>query len=402
MDFITRSDELKRQFRLNWIMQLSLDHEWKISKLNFGTKLPPVTIDIFDSATLWGQWKPEIRVILMNSRLILGYPWDVTLGIFYHEIAHQVVSDLYPARAANEPTHGPTFQHICDLLQLQPLYRHSNVDLDNGKPLPSHLGPKTQSNENNPLIVKIKKLLALSGSPEPHEAEAALTKASELMARHNIDSMTLMADADDYEIWRIDLNTKRTDRKSYLISVILQEHFFVHAIFNNLYDPRLCCYLKSVDLIGRPVNLSMAKHVFYYLSERVESLWEAHKPLAAFAGEKGLGAKTAFISNLLIGLRKKLLKAEAERQKEASHAHDGNGPAKNFTPSDYLASDPKFKDFLKENFPTLHTSKGQTSRAYAPFSSSAGKKAGEELDIYKPIAEGNRKSGFVEGYIGKD
>ncbi|MDR2386994.1 MAG: DUF2786 domain-containing protein [Deltaproteobacteria bacterium] len=400
MDFNKRHEELKRQFRSNWILELTHIHSRELSKLMVVAK--DVSIDVIDSKTNWGYWKPETRVIGINSKLILDYPWDVTLGVFLHEIAHQVVSDIYPLAAQNETSHGPKFQLICDRMKLHPIYRQPMMDVtENGSP-PSNIGPKTDKVEESPLLVKIKKLLALSGSPEPHEAEAALTKASMLMSKHNIDTASILAEADDYEIWRFPLNTKSISRKTFLIAIILRSHFFVRTITNSVYDPKTNEYFKSLDLIGRQVNLSLARHVYEYLNERSETLWERHKPIAASLGEKGLGAKTAFITNLLQSLHNKLTEAETERKSamvKSSQAAQGD---KYVIPYDFVMNDQKLENFVNMNYRNLRSSPRRTGCSYAPYSASAGRKAGEKLNIYHPIAQGQSRDGKIKGYLGKD
>ena len=44
---------------------------------------------------------------------------------------------------------------------------------------------------NNKIIEKIQKLLSLSGSENVNEAELAMSKAQELMTKHNIDMQTV-------------------------------------------------------------------------------------------------------------------------------------------------------------------------------------------------------------------
>ncbi|MDR2301988.1 MAG: DUF2786 domain-containing protein [Deltaproteobacteria bacterium] len=400
MDFNQRSEELKHKFRSNWVRELTRNYQWEISKLNLNKT--NVLIDVFENNTQWGYWNPQTRVIGINSKLILDYPWDVALGILHHEIAHQVVTDVYPLAAVEEKPHGPMFQSVCERMRIHPMYRQASVDVSGDGPPPCKFGPKSQTLEENPLLAKIKKLLALSGSPEPHEAEAALTKASMLMAKHNIDTSAFLAESDDYEIWRFHLKTKKICRKSFLISLIVSNHFFVRSLSSTVYDPMTCEYTKAIDFIGRPVNLSMAKHVYEYLNERSETLWEKHKPMAALNGEKGLGAKTAFITNLLASLDKKLTQAEEERKNAmADQAQSSNGE-KYVIPYDFVRNDMKLDAFIQLNYRSLRNSSKKSDCAYAPYSSSAGKIAGENLNIYSPISEGQHRDGTVKGYLGKD
>ena len=400
MDIKEKSEELKRKFMENWSLSLYKTHKRDLLNLGVFFKVPSISIDIIESDLNWGFWKPDTRIIGINSKLILDYPWDAALGILGHETAHQLVSDLRPEAAKTEPPHGPAFQSMCEQLKLQPLYRTANCDLNDGLSSHSLIGPHFDKIEDNPLVVKIKKLLALSGSPEPREAEAALTKASELMEKHNIDTAAFLAGAEDFEIWRLPWQAKRLDRKTSLIASILQDHFFVRTIIVTRYSPLHDEYLKSIDIIGRKPNLSMAEHVYHYLNERAETLWEKHKPLAARRGEKGLGAKTAFIMGLLLGLDDKLTEAERNRVKPAAPG-PANPVGQNLLPADYILADKKLGSFVEQNYPSLRKGGTYAATVAAPFSSSAGREAGESLNIYDPIASANRGKGGVSGYLGK-
>jgi hypothetical protein len=229
---------------------------------------------------------------------------------------------------------------------------------------------------SHPVLEKVRKLLALASSPEPHEAAQALAMASRLMARHNIDAAELGRSEDPgYERWLIPLGTARLSRRDTLIGSILSEHFFVKVIYSWEYDVVSCKSLRQLELLGRPVNLHMARHVFYYLKERAETIWRAHKPALAAKGEKGLGAKSVFISGMLLSFRDKLKSAEkvpfqGEVMPESSLI---------------LARDSRLERFYREAHPHLTTLYTHSS-AHAPNAAAAGAEAGRALSIFAPVA----------------
>jgi hypothetical protein len=108
----------------------------------------------------------------------------------------------------------------------------------------------------------------------------------------------------------------------------------------------------------------MAKHVYYYLSERADTLWEQHKPIAAYKGEKGLGAKTAFISNMLMSLCHKLSDAEKERTRNSPKIV-------------YVKPGAERHSLISVNYINND----------------------QKLNIYEPISNEKRRDGSIKGYL---
>ncbi|MDR0356043.1 MAG: DUF2786 domain-containing protein [Deltaproteobacteria bacterium] len=377
-----------------WRYRLRHAHEDFLENVSGARFLPKVTIEISDSESNWGSWRNDIRRISVSQKLFRDHNWDVVLGVLGHETAHQLTDDLCPA-AKSETPHGPAFQRMCRNLHLDPIYHHASVDLtENGFP-PSAYGPRGDL-EENPLLEKIKKLLALSNSPEQHEAEAALAKASELMSRYNIDSDALQDEEKKagYERWRLPLNSARITKRYDLIAFIIQNHFFSKVVFTNEYQPLSDSQACFMDIIGKPANLSMASHVFHFLVERTDSLWERFKPHAAIRGEKGVGAKNAFMTNLLRSFNKKLSNEEEKRKKEAF----ANTGVRLNSAGVILLKDPELSDYVDYHYPRLSTRRSSSSGTHSPYSSEAGRKAGEALNLRTPVGFEANQNG-ARGYL---
>ena len=94
-----------------------------------------------------------------------------------HQLAGQALSS-----GGGEPPHGPTFQEACRLLRANPSASGRYETLH------QRLARNTL-NEEDRLLVRIKKLMALARSHNRHEAEAAMLKAHELMHKHHVDQL---------------------------------------------------------------------------------------------------------------------------------------------------------------------------------------------------------------------
>jgi hypothetical protein len=390
-------EEIKARLKTAWAAQLRLDHRSLLRRLDRRPPAPggagprpgpgpPVSFDLFDGGQAWGSWRPAARVIAINTELITARPWDVVLGILAHETAHQLVTDHH--QGVGESDHGPAFQRFCDLLKLHPVYRRAGVDLAADGLPPSVFTDPDLEVPSHPILEKIKKLLALSNSPEPHEAALALSMASRLMAKHNIESRELDAAAGaaggpgPYRRWRHGLGRTRIRPEDFLYTAILERHFFVRPIVTWQFDPASLKTFRAIELLGRPVNLHMARHVLLFLIERVETLWLANKRRLAELGEMGLGARNTFVVRMLQAFQLKL------QQSEAASAEGRSAPA----PSAelILRSDAGLADFIKECYPRLSTTRS-SGGANSPASARAGYEAGRSLSIRPPVA--NRSPG---------
>ncbi|MDR2442846.1 MAG: DUF2786 domain-containing protein, partial [Deltaproteobacteria bacterium] len=360
-----------------WTRQLTYTHGDLLRLAGVKGSVLPATIEICDSDKYWGKWDPSNRVISINFRVIKRQPWHVVEAILGHETAHQMVSDLSRA-AAYEPDHGPTFQKAAEMLRLHPLYRQASIDILESGPPPLTIGPFNDNERfnNHKLLNKIKKLLSLAQSPEPHEAETALAMASRLMTKYNIDQQLIKDKKhEDYERWYIDLNTTKIPFEAYLIAQILAQFFFVEPIITSEYDHKLLHNIKKLELSGRPVNLHMAHHVYHFLKERTKSLWLHNKPRLAALGEKGIGAKNAFVKNLLNSFRNKLYKSQNHTIQQ-----DTKKPNQLI-----LQINKDLKKYIVYHHPNLYRISTQAGGSFAPNSSAAGYDEGQKLNLYIPV-----------------
>jgi len=113
------------------------------------------------------------------------------------------------------------------------------------------------------IVNKIKCLLRLSKSPNPHEAELALTRAFEIAAKYHIDIETL--DLGE-EINRI---VRESSRVGYRLS--FAKRLAVNIVLNYFNVTPVLSY-PEVVWIGTQPDIQMAKHVFHFLSDASDRL----------------------------------------------------------------------------------------------------------------------------------
>lgn len=146
------------------------------------------------------------------------------------------------------------------------------------------------------VLDKIKKLVALSTSPNEHEAAFAAEKVQELLAEHNL-SMSDVKDVDDPTAGMTtddELVSSSVPWRRSLASEVAHlyfcEYFYNHRYIST--TTRSCGYIRKDihTFVGAPHNIVVAKLMFTYLTDTVERL--------ALAGSKNLKTgRSAYITS---------------------------------------------------------------------------------------------------------
>ncbi|MDR2349821.1 MAG: DUF2786 domain-containing protein [Deltaproteobacteria bacterium] len=352
------------------------------------SELKPPSIDIEPLKGVWGCWLPENRLILLSENLVLKGSWDSIVGVFSHEVVHQLVSELFQGlaeetRKDSPGAHGVAFQRVYESMFLDPYYSGPSVDLDlGGGEIPTPFGKRKNEANAHPVLAKVKKLLALASGGESFESAAALAAAERLLVKHNLDESDLESrENPEFERWTLDLGPKITFEHD-LICRLLSGHFFVSTIYCSDWIPIKNRKRELVELIGRPVNLAMAEYVFRFLQERCETLWKAHEPLAESQGESGRGVRESFVRYLLLGFADKL-----RLERELARKGAGSDETKISDKLILIGKDER-KRFMEKCHPRISRSSRRAGTANAPGAVKAGWDAGKSLTIHSPVGNG--------------
>jgi hypothetical protein len=251
----------------------------------FDDKLRPAVLVLGEHATRLGQWQRARRTLEISRRLVLERTWPEVMGVLEHEMAHQFVDEVLDVR--DETAHGETFRRVC---------ADRGIDARAaGAAVASALA------DDERVVARIRKLLALAASPNQHEAEAAMNRAHELMLRHNIDRV----DAEqEFEVRFLGEPRQRGNSVEAEIIGLVAQFFFVEVIGIQVYQPRDSTYARMFELCGTRANLDMACHVYEFLLATVERLWREHRATSpATSGRERL----AFQTGVVRGFRNKLL-----------------------------------------------------------------------------------------------
>jgi predicted SprT family Zn-dependent metalloprotease len=278
-------------------LRFAYDH---ISATLFKRALKHADLRLSDSAKRLGQWNPEKRTIEIARSLVYEHQWGTVLEVLKHEMAHQYVHEVLGQ--CDEASHGPSFREVCDRIGIDP--RASGV-------------PSTSSAAQSPdgevrALERISRLLALAKSANVNEAQAAMSAAQRLMLRYNLEAAVTLPRR-GYGFRHLGVPTGRVSESERVISVILNDHFFVEVIWIPVYRPVQNKRGQVLEICGTPANLEMAAYVHAFLTSAAERLWHEHKQALGIASNRD---RRTYLAGVMEGFREKLEREGAKHEKE--------------------------------------------------------------------------------------
>lgn len=334
------------------VRELRARYDWD-NRDRFGGRLVPPVIVLSDSTTHLGRWHSATRTLEISRRLVLGRPWLEVASVLEHEMAHQYVDEVLQIRA--EAAHGETFRRVC---------AERGIDA-RASGAPETGAARDGDRETERVLERIRKLLALAGSPNRHEAEIAMRKAHELMLRHNIESTAARARS-DYEVRHLGDPQKRGTRVESDVAGLLAEFFFVKVIRVPVYLPQLARSGMVYEIAGTRANVEMASHVHAFLLATAERLWSENRHDARVRSGRD---RLAYQSGVIRGFREKLLLERVDLTRTGL-VWVGDGALDRF----YRARHPRI---------TTRRHSVRINGAHA-----AGREAGRTVVLHKPVAHG--------------
>ena len=217
-----------------WLRQLRV--EWQsVNRDHLDRRLRPPILRIEAAGTRKGSWQADTRTLAVAESHILDDPWHDVGETLKHEMAHQVVDELYGG--GDERPHGPLFARAAAQLCLST--------------------PTAEGAEAGRVLQRVRKLLALAGSANVHEAEAAMAKANTLLLRYNLELADGDEDDDGAVAYRfLGRSTTAVALHKKMVAVILDEFFFVECIWTTTYDPRRDRAERILEICGTPANVA--------------------------------------------------------------------------------------------------------------------------------------------------
>ena len=330
-----------------------------------GAGLRRPVLALSDSERRLGEWNRAQRTISISRRLVVQQPWGVVREVLKHEMAHQYVDEVLGIH--DETAHGPAFLRLCEA--------HGFDATAEGTPAAA-AGQKGDgagdgAGPASPMVSalrRIARLLALAGSPNAHEAEAAMNEARRLMLLHNIDAASSPSTgARGYAFRHVGAVKARSDVAEKILAGILSRHFFVSVIWVPAYLPAEGRRARVLELCGTPDNLDVAVYVHGFLIGTGERLWRAHKRDAGIRSDR---ERRRFIAGVMIGFEEKLDAGARQSRQEGLVVH----------------ADAQREAYLRRRYPR-RTSRGGSAIERTP-AYEQGRKAGRSIVLAPPLRAG--------------
>jgi hypothetical protein len=261
-----------------------------------------------------GTWSAARREITINRQLVLNHSWDAVREVLLHEIAHQFRDEILQAGA--EPPHGPEFQRACRLLRADPKASGNYPTLDE-----RILGEASDTRDQ--IMIRIKKLMALAESQNRYEAESAMAKAHELIAKYNVDLAAGRRDSEfdnqavpppQPESIFLGRPALRHTLDKYHLAHLLQDFYFVRGVWVTAYVLEREKMGRVLEISGSVENIQIAAYIYDCINEYIQTQWSAY-----CRGKKiSLRRRTDFAVGVISGFRSKL-----DRSMKAVKGRDG-------------------------------------------------------------------------------
>jgi len=338
---------------------------WHLDDHHRGLMQPPL-FRLVDTNGRWGYWDGNRNEISISRRLVLDYPWDSAREVLHHEMAHQLADRLKPDR--QESAHGPVFLNACRLLRANPRASGDYPPLKDRYAV-NHL------TDDDRILLRIRKLMALSESRNKHEAEAAMIKAYELMARYNIDLIEQDKARDFVSIF-VGKPALRHTRDAYYLSSLLVDYYFVQGIWVSAWVPDREKMGRVLEITGTSENVLSAEYVYDFVKNHINMQWSHYNEDKKLT----LHRKTDFATGIIEGFRSRL-----ENRQSKTDADYGSRQL-------VKIEDPQLRDHIKYRYPHTRTYQSAISNQDENVLAD-GRKIGREMVLSKGISEktGNRR-----------
>jgi len=325
----------------------------------------------------WGEWNRSTRTISLSRELLNQFLWDSVVGTLKHEMAHMIDQEILEKNMGitSGDAHGEGFAKACMILDIEP---------DKASSYTQKMSYKIPERERMTSLVY--KLLALGESNHQAEAEAAVAKAHEIMAKYNIK---LQETGQERFYNRRPVGKRYPKVPTYISTLcgLMSKYYSInHIRCGARYQGG-----QYYEFFGQPHNLDIAEYIFYFLLDEGERQWEAFKLTDEYKNGKIVEmrdgetmrtrrnqySKVAFLDGFYRGYGSTLKKSEA-------HVRMAMGD--NILP--ILANDRMLRDEFKKAFPRT------CSIASAGYSNSGGYgtgyKKGAVVTINPGVSGGSR------------
>ena len=320
-----------------------------------GGVLQPPQIRLGEGERQLGLWEADLRRLSIGLHHVQQHPWLEVMETLRHEMAHQYAHEVLGATA--EAPHGAAFQQACRLLRCSPA---ASTRPGEGQP------------EDERVLRVLKKVLSLAGSPNEHEAQAAVNKARRLLLQYNLDVVELDRER-GFACRSLGPVKARHASHEMWLPMILHEFFFVEVLWSPTYQALGDREGTVLQIYGTPANLDMAEYVYAFLGGLLQQLWAAYKERQGLRGE---GQRQSYYVGVLQGVHGALRDQE-------QHLHTSTALV--------WQGDPRLQEYYRYLNPRVRVRRGGGVRATPAYQD--GVVEGRRVRIHRPLHERREAAG---------
>ncbi len=355
------NNRIADQLREIWTHKLAM---WwaHYNALYLNKAMRPPVFRLGRGTTVLGHWDGALRVLTISEVHIERDSWLSVMDTLRHEMAHQYVTDVL--KVHDESAHGAAFRQACEKLRCNP---NAQAKADEFK---------TESVIEDRILRVLQKVLSLTGSPNEHEAQAAMQKAHHLLMTYNIDLVALDRTRRFDTRCLGEVKGRHTSAELWLASV-LNRFFFVQTLWVHSYVASQNHEGTVLQIYGTPENLDMAAYVYDYLMHLLDGLWEIYRHEKRLRGHS---ERQRYFAGVLSGFYQKL-----ETQEKALAQ----------TEALIWKGDAQLQAFYRHVNPYIQKRYGKGVRATDAYLD--GVKDGKQVTIHRPVTgSGDGVKGLLE------
>lgn len=268
-------------------------------RFEYKNLLYPINPVVFEHPKMLGYFDPHAYQIGINKKLLGKASHKFVKDILRHELCHLYLH----INGHTGKSHGPEFRQQCLAFNWNEEIYAATTDIGAEKLVEGVSGEVEAK-----ILQKVKKLLSLSESSNPHEAQLATAKANQLILEHNLEILENDFNQDEEAYLLRVLGSKKNNQKLKSIYEILKL-FMVQPVFS---------YSQGhvfLEVIGERIHVEMADYVAKFLDNEMERLWKMAKK--ENLNLKGTRSKNSFFAGLANGFCNSI-NLERESQKITS------------------------------------------------------------------------------------
>lgn len=303
----------------------------------------PINIVLFEHRSKLGYFQADLWEIGLNKELLF-YQEFFLKEVLRHEFAHYLTYIEF----GHQAPHGAQYRSVC---KRYGWHEEMKATID---------ASSLEEKKPKEILGKVAKLLELGKSANVHEAELAMTKARELLCKHQLQ----FAEESETHIFKRIFLERRVSQKMRCIGEILRQ-FFVYPIMNHGKGQ---VYL---EIFGKELHVEVAEYVGQFLYRKFDELWEEERKRTKL---KGLRAKHSFFHGVTKGF------IEKQRQDKVAERA-------------LALANKDLEESVRYAHPRMTRSINHAQSDPRAFS--RGKQVGDKLQINSPLNENRNPMKFI-------